>query len=101
MAYTVIAKWTARAGEEERVLDFIRDLAPPSREEPGCLIYRVNRDAEDARVFARVFLLYEEYADEAAYRAHGESDHFRRLALEGAIPLLENRERSFYESLDV
>jgi quinol monooxygenase YgiN len=97
MPYTVIAKWTARAGEEERVLDFIRELAPPSREEAGCLVYRVNRDAEDPRVF----LLYEEYADAAAYRAHGESDHFRRLALEGAIPLLEGRERSFYESLDV
>ena len=61
------------------------------------IVNRVNRDAEDPRVF----LLYEEYADEAAYRAHGESDHFRRLALEGAIPLLEGRERSFYESLDV
>ena len=97
MAYVVIAKWTARDGEDERVLDFIRDLAPPSREEPGCLVYRVNRDLADPRVF----LLYEEYADEAAYRAHGESDHFRRLALEGGIPLLESRERSFYESLDV
>ena len=97
MTYTVIAKWTARAGEEEHVLGFIRELAPLSRDEPGCLVYRVNRDAEDPRVF----LLYEEYADEAAYRAHGESDHFRRLALEGAIPLLEGRERSFYESLDV
>jgi quinol monooxygenase YgiN len=97
MAYTVTAKWTAREGEDERVLDFIRELAPPSREEPGCLVYRVNRDLEDPRVF----LLYEEYADEAGYRAHGESDHFRRLALEGAIPLLESRERSFYESLDV
>ena len=97
MAYVVIAKWTAREGEDERVLDFIRGLAPPSREEPGCLVYRVNRDLCDPRVF----LLYEEYADEAAYRAHGESDHLRRLALEGAIPLLESRERSFYESLDI
>ena len=97
MAYTVIAKWTARDGAEERVLGFIRELAPPSREEPGCLVYRVNRDAEDPRVF----VFYEEYADEAGYRAHGESDHFRRLALEGAIPLLESRERSFYASLDI
>ena len=97
MAYVVIAKWTARAGEEERVLDAIRELAPPSRAEDGCLVYRVNRDPADPRVF----LLYEEYADEAAYRAHGESDHFRRLALERAIPLLENRERSFYESLAI
>ena len=97
MAYVVIAKWTAREGEDERVLDYIRQLAPPSREEPGCLVYRVNRDPADRRVF----LLYEEYADEAAYLAHGESDHFGRPALGGAIPLLESRERSFYESLDV
>lgn len=96
MPYVVTAKWTARAGEEERVLEAIRELTPLSRAEPGCLVYRPNRDPEDGRVF----FLYEEYADEGAYRAHGESEHFQRLALGEAIPLLESRERQFYETIE-
>jgi quinol monooxygenase YgiN len=47
-----------------------------------------------------VFLVYEEYDDEAALEAHSASEHFRRYVLEEGIPLLESRERSFYRTLD-
>ena len=46
-----------------------------------------------------MFRLFEIYADEAAYAAHGASDHFKTYALETAIPVLSNRERAFYETL--
>ena len=46
-----------------------------------------------------VFRLFEIYADEAAYAAHGASDHFKEFALEQAIPVLANRERAFYETI--
>ncbi len=94
MAYVVIAKWTAREGEEDAVAAAIEALVEPSRAEPGSLLYQPQRDPEDPRVF----LLYEQYVDEAAYKAHGESEHFRRHALEDGIPRLESRERSFYET---
>ncbi len=94
MPYTVTAKWIARPGNEERVATAIRHLAPLSRAEPGCLDYRAHRSVSDPRVF----LLYETYTDEAAYDAHTCSDHFVRFAVGDGIPLLERREREFFET---
>lgn len=94
MAYVVLATWIARPGEEAAVAAAIDALIEPSRAEPGNLVYQPHRDPSDPRRF----VLYEQYVDEAAYRAHGESEHFRRHALDDAIPRLEARERSFYET---
>jgi autoinducer 2-degrading protein len=94
MAYVVLAKWVAKPGEEEAVAAAITALIEPSRAEPGNLAYLPHRDPADPRVF----LLYEQYVDEAAYQAHGQSEHFTRHALQDAIPRLEARERSFYET---
>ena len=94
MAYVLTAKWTAKEGEEEAVLEALRSLVGPSRAEPGCLYYQPCRDPENPRVF----LIYEEYADEDAYKRHGESEHFQRHGVT-AFPLLESRERSFYETV--
>lgn len=95
MTYVVLAKWIATPEEEEKVANAISKLIAPSRAEAGCLVYRAHRDLDDPRVF----LLYEEYSDQAAYAAHGASEHFRRHAIEEGIPLLETRAVSFYEPL--
>jgi quinol monooxygenase YgiN len=97
MSYVVIAKWIARAGSEDAVAEAIRKLIDPSRAESGCLEYRAHQSVSDSRLF----LLYEEYVDEAAYRAHAESVHFARHAIGEGIPLLEAREREFYTSMDI
>jgi quinol monooxygenase YgiN len=97
MAYVVRATWTAREGAEDVVRDALAELAPPSRAEPGSRLYVVYADAGQPQVFH----LFEVYDDEAAYRAHTESEHFARLALGTAIPVLESRERAFFETLDV
>lgn len=94
MAYVVLARWIAKPGEEAAVAAAIDALIDPSRAEPGTLVYQPHRDPSDPRVF----MLYEQYVDEAAYRAHGDSEHFRRHAVEDAIPRLEARERAFYET---
>ena len=96
MAYVVSAKWRAKAGKEERLLE-VSEMTPPSRAEPGNLFYQAQRSLEDPRLF----LLYEQYVDEAGYEAHMESEHFTRLVKEEAIPeLLEERAREFYETID-
>ena len=92
MSYVVIARWTAKPGNEEAVAASLEQLAPLSRRESGCMKYLVNRSLDDPRIF----LLYEEYIDEDAYRAHAASEHFARHALAEGIPLLESREREFY-----
>ncbi|MGV1049622.1 MAG: putative quinol monooxygenase [Solirubrobacterales bacterium] len=91
MAYAVIAKWTAREGEEAAVAAALANLIEPSRAEPGNLAYQVHRDPRDPRIF----LIYELYEDEAAYAAHGASEHFRRHGVEGAFERLVAREREF------
>ena len=97
MAYVVSAKWRAKAGKEDRLLEVIREMTAPSRAEPGNLFYQAQRSVEDPRLF----YLYEQYADEAGYQAHQDSEHFTRLVKEEAIPdLLEDRAREFFETID-
>ena len=97
MAYAVTARWTAREGEEDAVAAAIEQLVDPSRAEPGMILYVPHRDPEDPRVF----FFYEQYTDQAAYEAHGASEHFQRLGFGDAIPRLEDRERGFYETWDI
>ena len=94
MSYAVIACWTARDGEEDAVAAALAAMVAPSRAEPGNLAYQVHRDPEDGRRF----VLYELYADAAAYEAHGESEHFQRHAVGDAFDRLAAREREFLET---
>ena len=96
MGFVVTAKWTAKEGEEENVHAAIRQLLEPSRAEPANRFYQPCRDPEDPRVF----FFFEIYDDEDGYKAHGDSEHFQRLAFGDAIPRLESRERWFYTTLD-
>jgi quinol monooxygenase YgiN len=96
MAYVLVARMTARQGEEERALGLIRELAEASRAEPGCNHYFAHRDPDDSRVF----LMYEQYRDQAAFEEHGQSEHFKSIAAGQLFGLMESRERSFYETLD-
>jgi quinol monooxygenase YgiN len=93
MAYVVVARWRAKAGGEGRVVAVLDELTGASRAEPGCLGYQPHRSPEDPRDF----LIYEQYADEAAFETHSGSEHFTRLVLDEAVPnLLESRDRAFY-----
>ena len=88
MAYAVIARWTARADEVDEVARCLAALGQASRAEPGNLQYTVHRDPSDPLVF----VIYEQYADEAAFQAHVEAPHFKEIALGDAIPRLASRE---------
>jgi quinol monooxygenase YgiN len=55
--------WVAQPGAEEAVAAILREVAPLSRAEPGCLQYDVHRDPDDPRRF----LLWERYRDEQAF----------------------------------
>ena len=95
MAYVVAATWTAQPGQEAVVLDAIEKLTPPSREEPGNRFYQAYQDPAEPGVFH----LFEIYEDEAAYAAHGSSEHFATYGHGQAIPVLAERERAFYETI--
>ena len=95
MPYTVAVTWIAKPGEEDAVAAALQALVEPSRAEEGVLVYIPNRDPEDPAKF----FIYEQYVDEAAYRAHTETEHFQRDGFGDAIPRLEERRREFYEPM--
>src|SRR4051812_19252809 len=96
MAYVLVARMTAREGEQDRALELVTQLAEASRAEAGVVQYIAHRDPEDPRVF----LMYEQYRDRAAFEEHGQTDHFKSIAVGELFGLMENRERAFYETLD-
>jgi quinol monooxygenase YgiN len=97
MAYVVCATWTAREGEADKVAKAIEELTALSRQEPGMLMYQPHRDPENPSVF----FFYEQYRSQDDYQAHLDSEHIKRLGFEYAIPLLESRERLFFETWDL
>ena len=96
MSYVVCVKWIAKEGEEGAVGAAIEELAKASRVEPGVSHYLAHRDPEDPRAY----FIYENYVDEAACKAHVETDHFKRHGVEGAFPLLADKRREIYETID-
>lgn len=93
--YVIVARYLTKAGEEEKVAGFLSRMAHLSNSdiEPGCVLYAINQSVENTRSF----LLYEQYVDEAGFEAHTKTDYFNQLVLQGAVPLLEHREREIYK----
>jgi quinol monooxygenase YgiN len=89
MEFVVIARYKARAGEEGRVEAALTSMAEPSRAEPGNLDYQVLRDPQSPGVF----MLFERYVDEAAFRAHVATEHFATWLKAQVLPNLDERTR--------
>lgn len=96
MSYVISAWWTAKPGNEDEIVGIIEAMSARSREEPGCLAYQAHLSSQSTSTF----FLYERYADEEAFRAHVDSEHYRRLVEERALPLLEERSIERYETLE-
>lgn len=97
MSLIVQATWTATSSTTAAVRLALAEMAPLSRAEPGCRDYRVYQAADEPEVFH----IFEVYDDEAAYLAHGASQHYREVVVERAVPLLVARARTFYSGLEL
>jgi autoinducer 2-degrading protein len=96
MAYCLAVRWVIEEGQLDTVLAALGPLVEASRSEPGCLIYQPHRSSDDPNVI----FLYEQYADEAAYQAHADSEHFKRYAVGEIFPRRESSERAVYETFE-
>lgn len=88
----VVAQWEAKAGEAERVAEILRGFLPEAQSEPGVKLFLISR----ARENPAQFLFYELFRDEAAFKAHQDSAHFKTYIAGQALPLLAKRERMQY-----
>jgi quinol monooxygenase YgiN len=85
MEMFIVARFHARAGEEDAVEEALREVAGPSREEPGCLGLQVFRSTRDARLF----FIHSRWKDEAAFDLHAGLPHTVRF-IERVEPLIDH-----------
>ena len=91
----VVAQWEAREGEADRVAEILARFLPEAQREAGAQLFLISRAKENPAQF----LFYELFRDEAAFKAHQESDHFKTYIAGQALPLLAKRERAQYALL--
>ncbi len=82
---TVVARLRAAKGKGDALAALlIEQCGVILKSEPGCLVYRIHRGADDPDAF----VFYESYADEAALDAHRRSPHltaFRKRREEAGL----------------
>ncbi|CCE06525.1 conserved hypothetical protein [Bradyrhizobium sp. STM 3843] len=88
----VVAQWEAKDGEADRVAEILSRFLPEAQKEPGAQLFLISRAKDNPAQF----LFYELFRDEAAFKAHQESDHFKTYIAGQALPLLARRERMQY-----
>jgi quinol monooxygenase YgiN len=90
----LVARYQVKAGMAGEVLEALTRMARFVKEqEPGCTLYQVNRSTENPDQL----LLYEQYADQAAFEGHRQTSHFKEIIETTVIPSLDKRERELYE----
>jgi quinol monooxygenase YgiN len=87
MGFVVIATWTAKPGEANRIRQIVTEMTPSNRAEPKLLHFQAQVSEEDPNTF----VLYEHYTDASGYDDHRATDAFKTRVLGEAIPNLETR----------
>ena len=91
----VVAEWEAREGQADRVAEILRRFLPEAQGERGVKLFLIGRGIDNPAQF----LFYELFRDEAAFKAHQESAHFKTFVAGEALALLSRRERRQYALL--
>lgn len=91
----VTAFWEASPGEEDAVAAILSRFAPQAREEPGVESFVIHRSRSEPSKF----FFYEVFKDEAAFAAHQQTAHFKKLIAGEALAKLAKRERTQYSIL--
>lgn len=76
----VHAEFPIDPDQRDEALDLMREVAEQSRAEDGVIAYEVATDIDNPNLFR----FTEQYEDEAAFEAHGKSDHVGDLG--AALP---------------
>jgi len=75
---TVLAKLTAQPGKEAEMQAALEAMvAEVDAKEPGVLAYTLHTTEGEPGTF----WMYEEYADEDTFKAHGTTDHMKAFAM--------------------
>ena len=79
--------YTFAAKDADKAESLFRELREATVKEPGVIQFEVGRSSDDPNTFA----IWEVYRDKAAFDAHGASEYFKRLVVNGIRPLAQQR----------
>jgi quinol monooxygenase YgiN len=92
----LVARYYVKPGNVDAVIAALEKMAPlVAATEPECSLYMANRSQEDPNLI----LLVERYTDMDAIAFHRETPHFKEIIEGTVVPLLEKRERDFYDTV--
>ena len=86
--FVVAIQLEANPGEEERLATSLQELIGPTMAEPGVKLFLPYRSPTNPSLF----FIFELYVNEAAWKAHERTGHFK-AAIEKLLPRLARRER--------
>jgi len=81
----IFARFHARDGQQDAVAATLRDVVPPSRQEPGCQSIDAYRSTRDPRLF----YIHSRWTDEAAFETHARQPHTVRF-IQRIQPLIDH-----------
>ena len=91
----IVAQWEAKPGEADKIAAILDRFLPEAQREDGVKLFLISRAKDNPAQF----LFYELFRNEAAFKAHQESTHFKTYIAGQALPLLARRERTQYALL--
>jgi quinol monooxygenase YgiN len=86
--FVVAINLEANEGEADAVAEILRVMTPPTMAEPGVKLFLPYRSPTNPAHF----FIFELYVNEAGWKAHEKTDHFK-VAVERLLPRLLRRER--------
>ena len=81
----IFGRFHARAGQADAVAQALREVAAPTRAEPGCVAYGAFRSTRDPQLF----YVHSRWIDEAAFDRHATLPHTLRF-LAAVAPLIDH-----------
>ena len=72
----VVARVAVKEGQEKAFIEIASKLVAATRAEEGNLFYSLYQSTENPSIF----IIYEEYKDDAAFETHANSAHFAAFA---------------------
>jgi quinol monooxygenase YgiN len=87
--FVITAFWETNPGEEGVIAELLRSFLPKAQQEAGVKQFQIHQNADRPREF----LFYEVFADEAAFAAHQQTEHFKTMIQGQALAKLAKRER--------
>lgn len=86
MPVTVVAQITAKAEYRDFIQSELIKLVAPTRQEKGCIEYRLHQDLDDPVLF----LFFETWEDRISLERHLASEHFKQYVV-AVTPYIDDK----------